>query len=882
LGLSSINRNKSIQLNNNKMAKSIQERVTSVERKVRGLCCSEGNEGPQGPIGPQGVQGIPGTAGAVGPAGLEWQGSWVSETSYVADDAVGYDGASWFCILATSGTTTPDLDTTHWALLASQGAQGIQGEQGPTGPQGPAGTGGNGGTDLGYTPINKAGDTMFGDLILNADPDTALGAATKQYVDRIESGTYAEYVEKINNNALLPERYYAITDYQHKYCIDESNTSAKKVFKTVTSKIANFLVFDDDNAYDLNVGTVVTIEYLPPTYTGGLVVGNTTTVSEQQYNYYYRFANGMNWDPSILGVEISYSYARFATRTDLNNATVYDAYNKVILKPGGVLNTDVHDGTPYGDLNGSENFPAPVESIVLKAKSTNAFYENCYSLTYLNDELIYDFTSNIVYNDNKEQIGTRNGFIKRRFNKDINIDIDKDWRVQRYRRWMVPVATVDSDYRKKLLNIDLPNTNTYLAFQSKYLYTSELLNVNSTSYMYICRKIETTSLTAGITGSSTSFPIVIDGTGGLNSTESIVKFRDYAIFELDSFLEPVEVENCIIDNLENTIFINTDATQKGNLKVGNDINFFNSTFFGYPNIKCSGTNLNNVVLLDKVEMFGTNISLSNINALSYLYISFLDVSISNTIIGSLPYGTAFSGMGSVPANTPVRWLTLNGQMSSLKNCLIGCGVASMQLNNSTISGGGLFTYSNGPENETDYNQFKLFSSKLTNVNYNNYFGQNQTADNLILSTKQIRISESTNGGIIRSDYSSALYYQNVNVASPFNTVTKNYNYTTFLFETVLNDRVVSEKSGNYPLVNADSGSVIIFTASATLTIPTGLVAGFECTFVTLAGVTLTVVSTGNTLNNAPNPTGNNVLPPQLSFTLKRMIAANTFIATGNL
>jgi len=47
------------------MAKSIQERVTSVERKVRGLYCSEGNEGPQGPIGPQGVQGIPGTAGAV-------------------------------------------------------------------------------------------------------------------------------------------------------------------------------------------------------------------------------------------------------------------------------------------------------------------------------------------------------------------------------------------------------------------------------------------------------------------------------------------------------------------------------------------------------------------------------------------------------------------------------------------------------------------------------------------------------------------------------------------------------------------------------------------------------------------------------------------------
>jgi hypothetical protein len=89
-----------------------------------------------GAQGPQGVQGPAGPLGPVGPAGLEWQGAWVSGTSYVADDAVGYNGASYFCILATSGTTTPNLDGFHWALLASQGAQGIQGVQGPTGPQG--------------------------------------------------------------------------------------------------------------------------------------------------------------------------------------------------------------------------------------------------------------------------------------------------------------------------------------------------------------------------------------------------------------------------------------------------------------------------------------------------------------------------------------------------------------------------------------------------------------------------------------------------------------------------------------------------------------------------------------------------------------------------
>jgi hypothetical protein len=97
---------------------------------------------PPGPAGAQGAQGPAGPVGPVGPAGLNWQGAWVSGTSYVADDAVGYDGASWFCILATSGTTTPDLATSNWALLASQGAQGIQGVQGPTGPQGPSGSSG--------------------------------------------------------------------------------------------------------------------------------------------------------------------------------------------------------------------------------------------------------------------------------------------------------------------------------------------------------------------------------------------------------------------------------------------------------------------------------------------------------------------------------------------------------------------------------------------------------------------------------------------------------------------------------------------------------------------------------------------------------------------
>jgi len=43
-------------------------------------------------------------------------------------------------------------------------------------------------TALGYTPVNVAGDTMLGYLILNAAPVNSLGAVTKQYVDDIASG----------------------------------------------------------------------------------------------------------------------------------------------------------------------------------------------------------------------------------------------------------------------------------------------------------------------------------------------------------------------------------------------------------------------------------------------------------------------------------------------------------------------------------------------------------------------------------------------------------------------------------------------------------------------------------------------------------------------
>ena len=92
---------------------------------------ADGVDGIQGPPGPQGQA-------AVTPAGLTWKGQWVSGTSYVINDTVGYDGASYFCINDNSGTTAPNASS-DFALLAAQGADGIEGPVGPTGPEGPRG-----------------------------------------------------------------------------------------------------------------------------------------------------------------------------------------------------------------------------------------------------------------------------------------------------------------------------------------------------------------------------------------------------------------------------------------------------------------------------------------------------------------------------------------------------------------------------------------------------------------------------------------------------------------------------------------------------------------------------------------------------------------------
>lgn len=99
----------------------------------------DGIQGKEGPRGPEGPEGPP---GPVGPAGLTWKHQWDSTVTYVADDAVGYAGASWFCLQESTGNEPNEENSQYWALLASQGARGSQGPEGPAGIQGQPGENG--------------------------------------------------------------------------------------------------------------------------------------------------------------------------------------------------------------------------------------------------------------------------------------------------------------------------------------------------------------------------------------------------------------------------------------------------------------------------------------------------------------------------------------------------------------------------------------------------------------------------------------------------------------------------------------------------------------------------------------------------------------------
>lgn len=148
-----------------------------------------GQPGSPGEPGNPGEPGLPGPPGPAGPAGLNFVGLWASGSNYLEDDAVSYNGSSYFALNPiTNSTVTPDVDTTNWALLASQGAEGpagtpgTPGTPGGPGPKGDPGDPGAVGNGIAST-LGEYYDTTTGAVLTSPIPNDAGYRVTLTYTD---------------------------------------------------------------------------------------------------------------------------------------------------------------------------------------------------------------------------------------------------------------------------------------------------------------------------------------------------------------------------------------------------------------------------------------------------------------------------------------------------------------------------------------------------------------------------------------------------------------------------------------------------------------------------------------------------------------------------
>lgn len=388
-------------------------------------------------------------------------------------------------------------------------------------------------------------------------------SVSEQYIE----GTYDEIYTLKQNSSLVPNQNYIITDYVNEYIINGTDTS--KIVNEITSigAVSGYLQFPI--ASTLPNGTVFTIVDLPPGYSGTHTIGQSGAIIGSFSTQYYIF-NTFIENAANIGVTFQYELPRYSTEFD--GVTLYDSYGKIICKPGGVVNTDVHDSTSYGTMSGIENMSPPIERIVLTAISTNKFSENTFSDTFEGDFMIYDINDNIINDLNGNFVKNKKGTIKRRWNSSLNIDINKDWRSQKYRRYRTTnvlfdrykmleevykvqtptgvtysvggiVSTLHSSPGHRYTLLDLENPNHFNDFTNGDINSNIFSSSVSTSNLDV---IDLMSLTTIIYRYSMVF----------NLTTSEVNFKDYNIIPLDNTYTPTDFVSFVkVKDLDNTIFL---------------------------------------------------------------------------------------------------------------------------------------------------------------------------------------------------------------------------------------------------------------------------------------------------------------------------------------
>lgn len=433
-------------------------------------------------------------------------------------------------------------------------------------------------------------------------------------------GTYNQIKLIKEAGQLVPNGIYILTDFQTEYFIENSNSDGIVNKLTIQSNVSGWATVGNYN-YDLFTGMQVTVTGLPNNYTGAIKIGDVTTVSSSNQNYYFKFANGMQGQ---AGFSFKYYLQRYADIEE--SATILDAYGKPVLKPKGIINTEVHDGTPYMQNTASENFTPPIERIVLTAATKNTFKPEAFSDTFNEDQLIYDFEDDTILNDNKENIGTRKGSIKQRKNDNLLIDAPLDWRVVRFRRWLLDEAD-----RVKFINRNEDAATSRTAYNGNHLYTSVLTQTTHVNRFYIAIIPQGSLNNLNANAIVKSFDYLVS---------DLTMCKDYTLFKIDENLNPVNVSQFKVKDLKNTIFmgLNTSFNYKLYFVADNATFIRNNTFIGNAYFYAFNTQFHKIIAFDDfhVEKGIRDSYFSELYILQYFGVQNFSAShIDKLIIGAL-------------------------------------------------------------------------------------------------------------------------------------------------------------------------------------------------------------------------------------------------------
>jgi hypothetical protein len=275
------------------------------------------------------------------------------------------------------------------------------------------------------------------DYILTSNDSGVASWTSSSFITYPVSLTYSGLQNLVATNGLQLGRRYILTDYLHKYQVLGSDSGAITQYHTIVGQLYNLYVEFENVPIEISTGALVTAISVPPGAT--ITVGSTFSVTTIFDSRFLILSPGTAANNANFGAVLSFQKQRYPNVP--TDTIIYDNYGNIVMKKGGVINTDVHNGMAYMSMTASENTATQVEQLVLTAISDNQFSINAESLTYKGDLVEYLFDYGDILDEDGNTLGVqRNGFIISRKNSDLDISMNKDWRSQRYRRYKIDDA----------------------------------------------------------------------------------------------------------------------------------------------------------------------------------------------------------------------------------------------------------------------------------------------------------------------------------------------------------------------------------------------------------------------------------------------------------